>query len=256
MVTVNFRGPKLKVNRAKRHISEINSEIRGFLERDPDVSVVESYRDAGQYTCTYSFNDAVPDEWTTIIGDAIHNLRSALDHLAVDLVRLNNKSTKRVYFPFCDGRDSLECMIKNRHINRAAPDVVDIIRSLKPYHGGDEALRALHDLDIADKHAPLIDIRRRVHEIYVEIMERAVITGSCTNAMVQSVAKRTTGVESSSIALAAPVSKDGHIDKKFSISAEVVLNKGCFIDKPLVPTLHQLAELVDGITQTFEAHCF
>ena len=47
-------------------------------------------------------------------------------------------------------------MIEKRHINRAAPEVVQIIRSLKPYKGGNEALRAIHDLDIFDKHKTII----------------------------------------------------------------------------------------------------
>jgi hypothetical protein len=39
-----FAGPRLKVERAKRHISDLNDEISAFLKRDPYRIVLENDR--------------------------------------------------------------------------------------------------------------------------------------------------------------------------------------------------------------------
>jgi len=149
-------GPRLKVSRAKRHIRDLNNEITAYVRSNPYQIVIEQDPNSTQHLWTLRVRQKVPQEFAGIIGDAIHNLRSALDLLACDLVRMNGGETKDVNFPFAGGADGLEIAIKNRNINRAGKDVVEIIRSLKPYTGGNEALRAIHDLDIADKHVTLI----------------------------------------------------------------------------------------------------
>ena len=91
-----------------------------------------------------------------IIGDVVHNLRSSLDLLATDLVALNRSDPKNVYFPFAKDAEGLEGQIKAKNFRNAHPDVVDLLRSMKPYTGGNTALRGLHDLDIMDKHQALV----------------------------------------------------------------------------------------------------
>jgi hypothetical protein len=70
-------------------------------------------------------------------------------------VGLSGESTKEVKFPFCDSPDKLDFFIKERKLSRAGPEVVALVKSLKPYKGGNTALRAIHDLDIRDKHEAL-----------------------------------------------------------------------------------------------------
>jgi hypothetical protein len=52
--------------------------------------------------------------------------------------------------------EQLDNMIQSKHFDRAGPAAVDLLRSLKPYHNGNAALRVIHDLDIRDKHRALI----------------------------------------------------------------------------------------------------
>ena len=68
-----------------------------------------------------------------MIGDIIHNLRAALDVMACDLVRLNRKSATGVHFPFARSASDLAKQIKEKHIDRAGPQVVDEIKKLQPY---------------------------------------------------------------------------------------------------------------------------
>jgi hypothetical protein len=47
-------------------------------------------------------------------------------------------------------------MIRRRYFDGAGDEAVSLLRRLKPYPGGNIALRAIHDLDIRDKHTSLI----------------------------------------------------------------------------------------------------
>ena len=100
----------------------------------------------------------MPTELSAIIGDAIHNLRAALDLLACELVRLNGGSDEDVYFPFAADAIAFERKLKKSHIDRAGPAVVEHMKGLRAYKGGNVPLRALHDLDIADKHQMLLPV--------------------------------------------------------------------------------------------------
>ena len=100
----------------------------------------------------------MPIKFSALIGDFVHNLRTALDLLVCDLVTINGKSAKEVYFPFCATAAELPRIIRDRRIYRAGPDVVAYIESLKPYTGGNIALRCIHNLDITDKHHTLLPV--------------------------------------------------------------------------------------------------
>jgi hypothetical protein len=154
-----FEGSKLKIERATHHADQLAREVDSFLEERP-FRVVLEIRDDGRHAWTFR-TKPIPKELSTIVGDIVHNLRAALDLLTCDLVRLNGQSDKGVYFPFAGDAAELEKMIKDRHIDRAGPDIVELVRSMKPFKGGNIKLRAIHDLDITDKHKTLIPTANR-----------------------------------------------------------------------------------------------
>jgi hypothetical protein len=152
-----FEASRLKVSRAQRHFNELQSQITAYLSKKPFRAVIED-DGPGRQCVTFRVSKPVPKELSAIIGDAIHNLRAALDLLACEIVRLNGQSDDRVQFPFCDVPEDLEKEIKRRYLDRAVPAAVDLVRALKPYKDGNIELRALHDLDIQDKHRMLIPV--------------------------------------------------------------------------------------------------
>jgi hypothetical protein len=149
-----FDASKLKLERAATHLRELETAITSYFNEKPCAVVVELMRlDPPHPPCqawTARIRKPVPPHLASVIGDVVHNLRTSLDLLACDLVRLKGKSTKKVYFPFCDQSVDLKDAIKKRYMHRAGDDVVRIIESLKPYRGGNAALRAIHDMDISD----------------------------------------------------------------------------------------------------------
>jgi hypothetical protein len=156
-----FEASKLKIERAAKHLQELEIAISAYLAEKPCVIVVEQFpglEQMGTQAWNARIRKPMPLVLSAIIGDIVHNLRTALDLLICDLVKVNGKNPKEVYFPFCASAADLPHTIKKRNIQRAGADVVRVIESLKPYNGGNIALRAIHDLDITDKHHTLLPI--------------------------------------------------------------------------------------------------
>jgi hypothetical protein len=157
-----FDASSLKLARAAKHLEELKVAASDYLALNPVRIVVEPFphmeKSHGTQAWIARIDKPVPFEFSAIIGDVVHNLRAALDLLACDLVRLAGKPIRSVYFPFCEGHADLLDTIKKRNLHRAGPDVVAVVRSLKPYKGGNIALRAIHDMDIADKHQAMLPV--------------------------------------------------------------------------------------------------
>jgi hypothetical protein len=152
-----FEAPRLKLRRARYHIGDLTEQIRAYLLRSPfHLQIVADPTFAGGRKWVARVSEEVPPDFSAIIGDVIHNLRAALDLLACELVRANCPDDEGVHFPFAESASELDRMIERRHIDRAKPAVVALIKKLAPYKGGNAALRAIHDLDIMDKHQALI----------------------------------------------------------------------------------------------------
>lgn len=103
-----FEGSRLKIKRAKKHISDLQYYVDSFIKKQPYRIVTEQDPETSNLRWVIRVRKQLPNDIPAIIGDAIHNLRSALDLLACDLVRINGGSIEEVYFPFCkDGNKTL-----------------------------------------------------------------------------------------------------------------------------------------------------
>lgn len=153
-----FRASTVKIARAKKHISELEGAVAAYFASEPVRFTYDPTPPDGMKTgFQFRFEvQGVPDEMGAIIGDIIHNLRAALDLLASDLCRISQKPTNKVYFPFCEEEGRLDEAIRDKNFDRCGQPAVRLLRELKPYRQGNVALRALHDLDILDKHQMLI----------------------------------------------------------------------------------------------------
>jgi hypothetical protein len=153
-----FEASRLKITRARQHLASLVDLTTQHLAANPPT--VESYYapgpQGGTILSVIVVTKSPPPLYGAVVGDIAHNLRAALDLMAVDLVHLRAGNTKGVYFPFCDVPSDLEEMIKRKNFHRAGEAAGELLRDIKPYRGGNVALRALHDLDVQDKHRSLI----------------------------------------------------------------------------------------------------
>ena len=238
-----FEAPRLKLDRAGHHIRDVDHAIKAYLDRKPFRAVLEPGKMPDQINITFRVREAVPAELTAMIGDVVHNLRASLDILASDLVGLNGGDTKGVYFPFCDNGAALKKTIKKSHINRAAPEAVDVIRSLKPDKRGNAKLRALHDLEIMDQHKAIIPLGDlgRFHGLPAEISRRVSGVGVGP-------------VRDGSLAWILPALPTLKLGQEIPATYRLVFDpSGPLGMREIVPELHDLANLVADIVESFHA---
>jgi hypothetical protein len=102
-----FRDPKLKLKRANKHISELDSMLRTYCANIDPARVYED-ADGGLHSLQFKVAQPMPEDVPLILGDAIHNLRCALDIMTCERIILDggmpNKWTR---FPFHNSRDEL-----------------------------------------------------------------------------------------------------------------------------------------------------
>jgi len=142
----------MKLNWAKHRIGEFEWIMKNYENSKP---IIIKYTDT---QIILEREKRYPEEMPLVLGDAIHNLRTSLDLLASDVVRLNGGSSKEVYFPFAPNAAELENQIKRKNFNRAAPAAVNLLRQIAPHREGNKHLRGLHDLDVMDKHQLILPV--------------------------------------------------------------------------------------------------
>jgi hypothetical protein len=164
------------------------------------------------------------------------------------LVDGKDAGTKGVYFPFAADADELRDQIKRKNLNRAAPDVARLVASLKPYRGGNRALRAVHDLDIQDKHQAVIPVAN-----FIEAPGGTLIFGGRPNQIPNWQSKVT---HDGQVIVMMPAV--GNLSLGDAIAASFTLIFGedeILAGREVIPALHELAELVARVVESFETFC-
>jgi hypothetical protein len=153
-----FANAILKTERAKKHIADIDKRLR----TSSDTYGPSLYMDGntGEKFLHYRITDTeLRSDIALIIGDAVHNLKCALDIVWCGSVRaLHPEANSRwLKFPIYRTRQELEsALTKSRKIPSGSPLFDLVVNRVKCYEGGDADILALHALDIDDKHHLLI----------------------------------------------------------------------------------------------------
>src|SRR5690348_13381383 len=74
-----------KIERAKHHIVDLQRQIRAFLDSKPYQFAIQRDPQTSKLIYYAAHVEPVPLLFSSITGDAIQNLRSALDYLAYQL---------------------------------------------------------------------------------------------------------------------------------------------------------------------------
>jgi hypothetical protein len=215
-----------KIRRARKHLVELEAEVGDFVASRPVKFNVETIENSGGRSFNFHMHMApLSENVGAIVGDVIHNLRAALDLTAAEMVRATGEDDKGVYFPFCENAEDLDGMIKRRNFDRAGADAVALLQTLKPYRNGNVALRVIHDLDIHDKHRALIPSAMSAASPIVRMWDD---DGTINPQIIGDPAAPT--------------------DIKIMFPNEVGLQ-----GRELIPTLHELVQLVDDIVEAFRS---
>jgi hypothetical protein len=239
---LDLSGCCAKIERAKKHISEFNRERLVFLETDPYVVITKFNPESNITESIMGPMPKIPTHLSTTVGDAIQNLRSALDYLAAELVRSAGKEPKLVYFPICETATKYvsESKGKTKGISEEAKKFID---SIEPYGGGDgNDLWILHSLNNTDKH-------RLLMAIAVNLAQQVVFSlspeGNTFTTMVD-----TPGLNEGDVLGSTSGNSEGQQRIKFTF--DIAFGKPDSIaGEPVLRTLEYMAYMVETIVETF-----
>jgi hypothetical protein len=150
-----------KIKRANTHIEEFKVALDAFKKTEPYG--ISGKRDPKTREFIYYVTkaDPIPPNLSVISGDVLQNLRTALDYLVCSLIRAHSGPkadiTKGGFLilnevPTTEEHESTFA----RKVKGMEDKARDLLRTLKPYKGGDDTLWRLHALNNSDKHRLLL----------------------------------------------------------------------------------------------------
>lgn len=158
-------GCQLKLDRAYEHVQFLNRAVEQFLRLNPQEATPKIHAENSEVVVWMKVRDTPPLWWSAVMGDAIHNLRSALDHLVHQLAIANGKSPSGLSYPVLTedpgspeasptARKTWKILTKRLH-----PDDLAGIERSQPYKGSDlgdaHVFLLLNRLSNWDKHREL-----------------------------------------------------------------------------------------------------
>ena len=180
----------LKVKRAQKHMVDIDKEARGYAEGHPYELTRIRYPDSQRKVGYRVRITEQPDPMIALmLGDFVHNLRSALDYIIVACVpRQRRKSAgfpiltndifargndRKYVVKDTEGRKSFKSAIKGLESKARA-----LVIALQPYHQGADVHRnilgIINRLENADKHRQLITVGGGIQHLVGRIAIRGV----------------------------------------------------------------------------------
>lgn len=159
---VELREARAKVQRGVEHLSAFNAAHTAFLESEPYRVVVQFEAEAGCYVARIRVREEPPLRLSAIIGDVVHNFRSALDLIAWQLALMKSKAATRanktsISFPITQAPTAFKAHSAVCFFTSPAAAVLE---GLQPYNAADSHdprwfLGPLSVLSNADKHRAL-----------------------------------------------------------------------------------------------------
>jgi hypothetical protein len=163
-VRPTLEGCRAKLDRSKEHLEALEREVSAYLsdpQRGPTTTLQAEHDAFGRAWAVARLRlpSPPPARLGLLAGDAIHNARSALDHLVCRLVELNNKKLKRSNaFPIYEHRPTdpdKKARFKGnlRGLSKShAKAITDLQPFTRPHVPESQYLIRLGALDNLDKH--------------------------------------------------------------------------------------------------------
>lgn len=250
-------GPWLKAERADLHIRDLNRLQRRFFDSDAYETFSEYNSETRHLYYRVKINRPIPRAWAILIGDVLHNLRSALDVLANQAISKGGGTvTNRTGFPIWDTKEKLKSALEKGQIKGAPRPVYKIVRALKPYQGGNDLLWWLHRLNIKDKHRLVVPVGIS-HSF--EGMQRLTPEGLEPVRWRWNVPEPPTiyPIEDGSTVFETIAPRYKKIYDQYKFPFEIAFNEPSVVQgEPVVPTLNSMSDLVKSIIKDFDSLVF
>jgi hypothetical protein len=161
------RSVELKFSRVGEHMVALDAAIKTFLSTEPYGARRVVERDGLEHIFYWTSYEPCPDRFGLIAGDAIHNLRSSLDHMVVALAIEGAKSSGKhlgwddlnsLQFPIVNKTLAFNEQVTRGRLRDVNAGATALIESVQPYNSKDPGapkrslLAMLSYLDNSDKH--------------------------------------------------------------------------------------------------------
>jgi hypothetical protein len=165
-----FKDARLKAQWAKCRIRELFAEYRALLNSDLAPLVVEDDFESGQQRVKAVRITEFPPSIPLIVGDAVHNLRTAFDYIMVTIT-----GDDQMALPIGKTRDDIVSKSKHyRTIQITVPQLATfILDEIQPYRGGQFRLWELSELDRIDKHRLILPTTNETHRLGVRLEDQS-----------------------------------------------------------------------------------
>jgi hypothetical protein len=251
-----LQGIRAKIERAKEHVRDFESRLRTFMQTDPYGIRVEDDPKTGDKIQRVEIRSQTPADLPLVAGEVIYHLRSTLDHLVWQLVEANGGTPgKETGFPIFDAASKYKTD-SARKVKGMSPVAVTVLDLIQPYKGGNDSLWKLHELNNFDKHR--LSLGPGYGQKYVDVLISPDLALSGMVPPVEFVGTGKPGVP-------CPILEDGTIigriegrgqsneDMQFQITFEIAFRQPQIVEgEPVLPFLHQMSHLVEGIVNQFE----
>ena len=168
---------QLKLDRAREHIDAAKDAVDALIKTQPYALGRELEDEGAKHVYRFTRYSDPPLEIGLRVGDAVHNLRSSLDHLALALankgadtvgVVMTPEEEAGIQFPIVKSSDDFQNQVTRRARLKYVDSVaVDQIRGCQPFRLSAGYIRdplwIISELDNADKHRRLATLGCVVH---------------------------------------------------------------------------------------------
>jgi hypothetical protein len=171
-VCVNFHQARLKIKRADHHIDKLEARIMALYGTDHSNVKVDPKN--GEETLIHDFSDpAFFEDAALILGDAIHNLKCALDYTWLETITRMAPTLvdDRAKFP-ARKVDELKGWMESKgaRVHTVSPALYRFMLDVIAAHTGWEwAILPLHRMNNRDKHRLLLPVLSQVHIKGIEL---------------------------------------------------------------------------------------
>jgi hypothetical protein len=152
---------RAKIDRAGELITTVHGEIAVYHESDPYTFREETLSDPPRMVLYVESLREPPLRLGVLMGDFVHNLRSALDHLVWQLALTNAaEPSTRLQFPIYVKSPKDWASIAADRLKDVPPAAVEIIERLQPYHMENPthaATAVIQALSNEDKHRVILE---------------------------------------------------------------------------------------------------
>ncbi len=237
----------LKYRRAKEHLYALNTAMRVFFDTNPNAVVHEYDSEESKNLFRFKkFRDVPGESWGLILGDVVHNARSALDYLAWRLAGSDLADIK-TQFPIHIAPDKFKdaaWRLKLIHTDALAE-----IGKLQPYNGSNpkrNALWLLQELDARDKHK-LVTVIETVTNPSKFVVNAPIPATVPYNAIGT--------IKPDAVLLEYPGPNQPNVDVEINLVTAILFERGIISDTEdyeLMPCLFKIIERVEEILLWFD----